>query len=40
MDGKKFNVVIAGGRQYLHTRNCKNDAGTSGRLSAEFSNTL
>ena len=39
MDGKKFNVVIAGGGS-TYTRNCKNDAGTSGRLSAEFSNTL
>ena len=40
MDGKKFNVVIAGGGSTYTPGIVKNDAGTSGRLSAEFSNTL
>lgn len=34
MDGKKFNVVIAGGGS-TYTPGIVKDAGTSGRLSAE-----
>lgn len=40
MNGKKFNVVIAGGGSTYTPGIVKNDVRASGRFSAEFSNTL
>lgn len=40
MNGKKFNVVIAGGGSTYTPGIVKNDAGASGRFSTGFGNTL